>query len=90
MYPLQDGPALRMVDMTRGDNKKDLYRARLEVLVPGAKAPRVLIEETKGCVVVPAPDRKAVAVRTVDDPGPRKIVVVNSKGQVVADLEVEH
>jgi hypothetical protein len=97
-YRFPGGQAhLRVVIPLGKEGKPDEAKgARLEVLRAGMKNAEVIVKGDILCVPVPAPNGKLVAVRCFtkgkgkDDPGRENLVVVNDKGEVTANLHVQH
>ncbi|HEV3257374.1 MAG TPA: hypothetical protein VG013_10875 [Gemmataceae bacterium] len=86
---------LRFV-VTRWDDKKpeNAGPVRVEVLKAGRKKPQVILDKIEGYVLIPAPNRKLVALRTafLGGKGPKdreQVIIVNDKGEVVAQVPID-
>jgi hypothetical protein len=94
-YKFPGGRAELRVVMSKWDDQKP-DRAdvpRVEVLKTGQKEPQVILDKSEACVLIPAPNRKLLALHT--GVGERKgrahpdtILVINDQGEVVANLAV--
>jgi hypothetical protein len=92
---------IRIVTLPSKNEEDEKWpKIRMEILKPG-HAPQVILEQKemllfKMCVVVPAPNRKFVALhytglplgRDNDREADKRILVINQAGEVVADLDL--
>ncbi len=65
---------------------------RVEILKPGQQEPQILLDQVQNCVLIPAPNGKLLAVRTLASGNKSRgevIVVVNATGDVVARIPVD-
>jgi hypothetical protein len=83
---------LRIVATKAKNNAARPGLLRVEVRKAGQKEYQVVLDQTKSCVLLPAPNRKLVAVRTFASANQTKgemILVINARGEVVARFPVE-
>ncbi|MCI0456085.1 MAG: hypothetical protein L0Z62_03775 [Gemmataceae bacterium] len=92
-YRLAGGARVRVVNLGAVKGKDPMSDAdvRVELLRPGKEQAEVLVERANGCVVVPSPNGKLVALRCVFK-GKKKederVLIVNDRGEVSANLHV--
>jgi hypothetical protein len=94
LHRLPNGARVRVVNLgaIKGKENPGEPDARVELLRPGKK-PEVLVERATGCVLVPSPDGRQVALRCVFK-GKEKaderhsVLIVNEKGELSANLHV--
>jgi hypothetical protein len=95
-YAFPGGRAELRVVLTKWDDKKQDADSplRVEVLKTGQKDPLIVLDKVGACVLIPAPNRKLVALHTIDrarkgGPQQEQVVVINDQGAVVARVPVD-
>jgi hypothetical protein len=78
----------------RGPQENNEGPLRVEVIKAGQEEPSVLLDKVEGgCVLIPAPNQKLLAVHTAvgekAGAGPEVIVVANDQGEVVARVPLD-
>ena len=84
-YAFPDGGAvIRMLRLKDDEIKNGTWR--IEIIKPGEKRPHVLADIGNFCALFPSPDRKFVAIRGVNMAEFEPIRVIDSRGDLVAEV----
>lgn len=81
-----NGARLRVVGVRDPGNQRDQSHYRVEILGQADAPPRVVVGRMENCVVFPSPDRRLVALRGTPEGKGDRIIVVNDRGEIVAEI----